>query len=104
MSSESQASTARPCPTARTCTGRLLYPVAALLVIAYVNTFELWAILVRSIGPEQAALVPFATLAAGLGLTGWWIILHRGAIRLRPVLLVVALALAMLGLALTDPA
>ena len=98
MSSESQAATAGP------RTGGALYPVAALLVIAYVNTFELWALLVRSIGPEQAALVPFATLATGLGLTGWWIILHRGAIRLRPVLLVVALALAMLGLALTDPA
>ena len=98
MSSESQASAARP------HAGGLLYPVAALLVIAYVNTFELWALLVRSIGPEQAALVPFATLAAGLGLTVWWIILRRGVIGMRPVLLVMALALALLGLALTDPA
>ena len=98
MSSESRAS------TAGSCSGGLLYPVAALLVVAYVNTFELWALLVRSIGPEQAALVPFATLAAGLGLTGWWIILHRGTIRIRPVLLIMALALALLGLALTDPA
>jgi len=98
MSSESQASAARP------HSGGLLYPVAALLVVAYVNTFELWALLVRSIGPEQAALVPFATLAVGLGLTVWWIILHRGAIGMRPVLLVMALALALLGLALTDPA
>jgi len=78
--------------------------VAALLVIAYVNTFELWALLVGSIGPEQAALVPFVTLAAGLGLACWWIILHRGTIRIRPVLLIMALALAVLGLALTDPA
>jgi hypothetical protein len=98
MSSESQASAARP------HAGGLLYPVAALLVVAYVNTFELWALLVRSIGPEQAALVPFATLAAGLGLTVWWIILRRGAVGMRPVLLVMALALALLGLALTDPA
>jgi hypothetical protein len=98
MSSESRAS------TAGSCSGGPLYPVAALLVVAYVNTFELWALLVRSIGPEQAALVPFATLAAGLGLTGWWIILHRGTIRIRPVLLIMALALALLGLALTDPA
>jgi hypothetical protein len=82
----------------------LLYPVAALLVIAYVNTFELWALLVRSVGAEQAALVPFATLAAGLGLTCWWIVLRRGTIRIRPVLLIMALALAVLGLALTDPA
>lgn len=85
-------------------TGGLLYPMAALLVIAYVNTFELWALLVRSIGPEQAALVPFATLATGLGLMGWWIILRRGAIGMRPVLLIMSLALALLGLALTDPA
>lgn len=98
MSSELRAS------TAGSCSGGPLYPVAALLVVAYVNTFELWALLVRSIGPEQAALVPFATLAAGLGLTGWWIILHRGTIRIRPVLLIMALALALLGLALTDPA
>src|SRR3954453_14448924 len=97
MSNKARAS------TVSACTGKLLYPVAALLVIAYVNTFELWALLVRSIGPEQAALVPVATLAAGLGLTGWWIILHRGTIRMRPVLLITALALAALGLALTDP-
>src|SRR3954452_12078686 len=97
MSGESRASTAGP------CTGGMLYPVAALLVIAYVNTFELWALLVGSIGPEQAALVPFVTLAAGLGLACWWVILHRGTIRIRPVLLIMALALAVLGLALTDP-
>jgi hypothetical protein len=98
MSSQPHAAMAGP------CTGRLLYPAAALLVIAYVNTFELWALLVRTIGSEQAALVPFATLAAGVGLTGWWIILHHGTIGMRPVLLIMALALALLGLALTDPA
>jgi hypothetical protein len=99
MSSQSEASKAGPCTA-----GGLLYPVAALLVIAYVNTFELWALLVGSIGSEQAALVPFATLAAGLGLTAWWIILRRGTIGMRPVLLIMAVALALLGLTLTDPA
>jgi len=78
--------------------------VAALLVIAYVNTFELWAVLVRSIGPEQAALAPVTTLALGVGLAGWWIVAHRGAIGIRPAWLIAGVALALLGLALTDPA
>jgi hypothetical protein len=88
----------------RTRSGQLLYPLAALLVVAYVNTFELWAVLVRSIGPAQAALVPFATLGIGLGMAGWRTVRHRGALTFSPTLLFVGLALAILGLALTDPA
>src|SRR3954452_23016397 len=88
----------------RTRSGRLLYPLAALLVVAYVNTFELWAVLVQSTGPAQAALVPFATLGIGLGLAGWWTVRHRGTLRLSPTLLFAGLTLAVLGLALTDPA
>jgi hypothetical protein len=87
----------------RTRSGRLLYPLAALLVVAYLNTFELWAVLVQSIGPAQAALVPFATLGIGLGLAGWWTVRHRGTLRLSPTLLFAGLTLAVLGLALTDP-
>jgi hypothetical protein len=86
------------------CTGRLLYPVAALLVLAYVNTFELWAILVSSIGPAQAALVPFVTLAAGLALAGWHFTRRRGATEFSPALLIAGLVLAGIGLMLTDPA
>jgi hypothetical protein len=89
--------------------GRLLYPLAALLVLIYVNTFELWAVLVSSIGAERAAYVPFAALALGVASMGGWIVLRRrgaerGAFRIRPVLLVLGLALAVAGLALTDPA
>ena len=91
-----------PLPPAKFRSGRLLYPLATLLVIAYVNTFELWAILVDSIGAKWAALVPFATLA--LGFAGGWIVLRRDAIRISPALLIAGLALALLGLALTDPA
>jgi hypothetical protein len=99
-----------PCPpTASGRSGRLLYPLAALLVIIYVNTFEFWAILVKSIGAGRAAFVPFATLALGLAAMGGWIILRRkdtgrDTLRIRPVLLVLGLALAVAGLALTDPA
>jgi hypothetical protein len=89
--------------------GRLLYPLAALLVLIYVNTFELWAVLVRTIGAERAAYVPFAALAFAVASMGGWIVLRRkGAerdiLRIRPVLLVLGLALAVVGLALTDPA
>lgn len=87
----------------RSRSGRLLYPLAALLVIAYVNTFELWAVLVDSIGAGRAALVPFAALASALVLAGGWIVVGRHDIRMNPVLLIAGLALALLGLALTDP-
>jgi hypothetical protein len=93
-----------PVSGARAYPGKLLYPMAALLVVAYVNTFEIWAILVTWIGQSQAALVPFATLGIGLALAGWWIFRRRAAIRLSPTLLIIGVALALLGLALTDPA
>jgi hypothetical protein len=98
-----------PSPMAGRHSGRLLYPLAALLVLIYVNTFELWAVLVSSIGAERAAYVPFAALALGVASMGGWIVLRRkgagkGTLRIRPVLLVLGLALALAGLALTDPA
>ena len=98
-----------PSPMAGRHSGRLLYPLAALLVLIYVNTFELWAVLVRTIGAERAAYVPFAALALGVASMGGWIVLRRkGAerdtFRIRPVLLVLGLALAVVRLALTDPA
>jgi hypothetical protein len=92
-----------PATEPRSRSGRLLYPLAALLVIAYVNTFELWAVLVESIGAGRAALVPFAALASALVLAGGWIVVGRRDIRINPVLLIAGLALALLGLALTDP-
>jgi hypothetical protein len=98
-----------PLPAASRHSGRLLYPIAVLLVLIYVNTFELWAVLVRTIGAERAAYVPFAALAFAVASMGGWIVLRRkGAerdiLRIRPVLLILGLALAVLGLALTDPA
>ena len=98
-----------PSPMAGRHSGRLLYPLAALLVLIYVNTFELWAVLVSSIGADRAAYVPFAALALSLVAMGGWIVLRRrGAerdiLRIRTVLLVLGLALAVVGLALTDPA
>jgi hypothetical protein len=100
-----------PLPAASRHSGRLLYPLAALLVLIYVNTFELWAFLVRTIGAERAAYVPFAALAFAVAVAsmGGWIVLRRKSaerdtLRIRPVLLVLGLGLAVVGLALTDPA
>src|SRR5688572_29698321 len=88
----------------RAASGLMLYPLAAVMVVLYVNTFELWAILVGWIGADRAALVPFVTLGCGLlGAAAWWARRRDDGARFRPVLIVAALGLALLGLALTDP-
>ncbi|UEM21794.1 VanZ family protein [Skermanella mucosa] len=83
--------------------GRYLYPAAALLVILYVNTFEIWGMLVGALGGERAGLVPFAALVAALGCVPW-LVRGRGPTRLRPGAVMAAAALIALGLLITDPA
>src|SRR4051794_36321170 len=88
--------------------GRLMYPLASVLVVLYVNTFELWGVLVRALGADKAALVPIFTLACLLAAGGWRLRRRTKTLpnqpTLQPMLILLALALAVLGLMLTDPA
>ena len=83
--------------------GRHLYPAAALLVVLYVNTFEIWGMLVGFLGGERAGLVPFAALLGALGCLPW-LVRGRGRIGLRPGALIAAAALIAFGLLIADPA
>ena len=100
--------TVKELPATGALTGRLMYPLAAGLVVLYVNTFELWGVLVRTLGADKAALVPVVTLACLLAGGGWRLRQRTRALplrpALRPILILLALALAVLGLMLTDPA
>ncbi|WP_158043813.1 VanZ family protein [Skermanella pratensis] len=83
--------------------GRFLYPAAALLVVLYVNTFEIWGALVGALGGERAALVPYGALLAALGCVPW-LVRGRGPVRPRPAAVAAAAALIAAGLLITDPA
>lgn len=76
------------------------YLLAAVLVVGYVNSFELWRRLTGTLGP-LADLVPFGVVGA-LGFLVLWLGYSRRSV-IRWPWLGWALAAALVGLALTDP-
>lgn len=76
------------------------HALAALLVLAFAHTFELWRWLVATLGQTGAAAVP-AGLALTLAAAFAAILRGRGAVEWR--LLALAAVLAAVGLMATDP-
>lgn len=76
------------------------HALAALLVLVFAHTFELWRWLVATLGPTGAAFVP-AGLALALAAGFAAILRARGAIEWR--YLALAAAFAAIGLLSTDP-
>jgi hypothetical protein len=76
------------------------HALAALLVLVFAHTFELWRWLVATLGPSGAAAIP---IGLALALAGGFaaILVKRGAVDWR--LLALAAALAGIGLLTTDP-
>ncbi|EWY41513.1 hypothetical protein N825_27860 [Skermanella stibiiresistens SB22] len=77
-----------------------------MLVALYVNTFEIWGLLVAATGARNAALVPFAVLgvAVTVAIMLGWRIRRSGTAGIDLGALAGALALIALGLLITDPA